>query len=68
VRQVSGRRMVAALRRAGWRLDRVRGSHNVMVMEGRAEILTVPVHGASPLKPGLLRAILRVSGLRPEDL
>ena len=60
--------MVAALRRAGWRLDRVRGSHHVMVMEGRPGIITVPVHGASPLKPGLLRAILRLSGLRPEDL
>jgi predicted RNA binding protein YcfA (HicA-like mRNA interferase family) len=59
--------MVSALRRRGWSLDRVRGSHHVMVKPGRAEIITVPVHGNAPLKPGLLSAILRLSGLSRSD-
>jgi predicted RNA binding protein YcfA (HicA-like mRNA interferase family) len=63
VKQVSGRELVALLRRHGWRLDRVRGSHHVMVKPGRAEIITVPVHGGAPVKTGLLLAVLRMAGI-----
>jgi len=63
LKQVSGRALVAILRRHGWRLDRVRGSHYVMVKPDRPEIITVPVHGNTPIKPGLLLAILRISGI-----
>jgi len=63
VKQVSGRELVELLRRRGWSVDRIRGSHYVMVKPGRTEIITVPVHKNMPLKPGLLLAILRVAGI-----
>ncbi|MCL2876826.1 MAG: type II toxin-antitoxin system HicA family toxin [Betaproteobacteria bacterium] len=63
MKQLSGRALVAILRRHGWRLDRVRGSHHVMVKPGRPEIITVPVHGNTLIKTGLLLAILRIAGV-----
>lgn len=68
MKQVSGHELVAILRRHGWEVDRIRGSHHVLVKPGRPEILTVPVHGNTPLKPGLLLALLRVSGLGKADI
>lgn len=68
MKQVSGREMVAILRQHGWSLDRVRGSHHVMVKPGRPEIITVPVHSNTPLKPGLLSAILRIAGIERSTL
>jgi predicted RNA binding protein YcfA (HicA-like mRNA interferase family) len=59
VKQLSGRELVAVLRRHGWRLDRVRGSHHVMVKPGRAESL----HGGAPVKPGRLLTVLRMAGI-----
>ena len=63
MKQVSGAALVSVLRRHGWRLDRVRGSHHIMAKPGRHEIIAVPVHGNTPVKPGLLLAILRVAGV-----
>ena len=68
MKQVTGREMVAVLRRAGWRVDRVRGSHHVMVKPDRPEVITVPVHGNTPLKPGLLSALLRLAGIDRNSL
>jgi predicted RNA binding protein YcfA (HicA-like mRNA interferase family) len=56
--QVNGRRVIQALRKAGWRTHRVRGSHHVLVHPERPEItIVVPVH-TRPMKKGALADIL----------
>ena len=46
------RRVVRALERAGFVVDRVVGSHHVMVFPGdAARTVTVPVHSGRNLKP-----------------
>src|SRR5215831_6711687 len=54
---VSGSRVVRALTRAGFVLDRIGGSHHVLVHPADPlRTVTVPVHAGRDLKPGTLRA------------
>ena len=65
---VSGRRVLRALQRAGFIVDRTTGSHHLLVHpEDPRRIVTVPVHGARDLKSGTLRAIIRQAGLTVEE-
>jgi predicted RNA binding protein YcfA (HicA-like mRNA interferase family) len=62
---VSGSEMIRFLKREGFQLLRVRGSHNFMAKD---ELRTsVPVHGNRPLKIGTLRGILRDIQLSPSE-
>lgn len=50
---------------AGWRLDRVTGSHHVYKHPGRPGTVVVPVHGRNrDIAPGTALAILKAAGLR----
>jgi predicted RNA binding protein YcfA (HicA-like mRNA interferase family) len=60
---MTGRELVKLMELKGWRLDRVRGSHYVMVKEGFRSV-PVPVHGNRDLPPGIHRAILKQAGLK----
>ena len=57
-------RMIKALVRLGWSVDRASGtSHHVLTKEGYRPI-TVPVKKGRTLKEGTARAILRQAGVR----
>ena len=62
---VSGAQAVRAFERAGWRIDRHRGSHVVMLKAGHIASLSVPQH--RELAPGTLRALIRASGMTVEE-
>jgi predicted RNA binding protein YcfA (HicA-like mRNA interferase family) len=65
---VSGRNVVRALTRAGFVIDRIVGSHHVMMRPNDlAGTVTVPVHSGRDLKPGTLRAIIRQAGFTVEE-
>ena len=56
--RLKGRELVRALERAGFTVDRTRGSHLFLKhADGRAT--TVPIHSGETIGPGLLRAVLR---------
>ena len=59
---MTGQEVIARLKAAGWALDRVAGSHHVLVKDGKA--VPVPVHGKRDLGAGLLAAIQRQTGVR----
>ena len=59
---VSGRDALKALQKLGFRLDRVEGSHHMLVKDGHPYTIVVPVHGSQPLPNGTLRSIIRISG------
>jgi predicted RNA binding protein YcfA (HicA-like mRNA interferase family) len=56
--RVSGKEVVRALERAGFEVQRVRGSHTFLKHpDGR--VTSVPVHSRETIGPGLMRSILR---------
>ncbi|MDO8958687.1 MAG: type II toxin-antitoxin system HicA family toxin [Rhodocyclaceae bacterium] len=57
---MNGTDIIGKLKADGWTLDRVNGSHHIMVKDGRA----VPVHGKRDVGPGLLAAIQRQTGVK----
>lgn len=57
---------MAALRRAGFSVIRVRGSHHFMRhVDGRATV--VPVHAGETIGPGLLSQIMGDVEMTPEE-
>ena len=58
--RVSGEQVIKALVRAGWNVERQRGSHVVLFKEG-VGIVVVPLH--RELDRGTLRAIIKQSGM-----
>lgn len=64
---MTGKKLIKILKGDGWVLDRISGSHHVMIKEGRRGI-PVPVHGSKDLPKGLVAAILKqagIEGIRP---
>ena len=62
---VSGPDAVKAFQRAGWRKDRQRGSHVVLLKAGEIASLSVPQH--KQLAPGTLRSLIRAAGMTVEE-
>ena len=65
---VNGKRVIQALTRTGFVINRIVGSHHVLVYPGDpTRTVTVPVHAGRDLKPGTLRSIIRQTGLTVEE-
>jgi predicted RNA binding protein YcfA (HicA-like mRNA interferase family) len=62
---ISGMQVIKAFSKAGWFSHRQVGSHVVLRKEGSKVTLTVPKH--KELKPGLLRNLIKASGLTIEE-
>lgn len=62
---LTGAQVVRASLRAGWRIDRQRGSHVVLLKTGHAASLSIPQH--REVAPGTLRALIRAAGMTVEE-
>ncbi|MBI2304563.1 MAG: type II toxin-antitoxin system HicA family toxin [Chloroflexi bacterium] len=61
--QVKGDRLIGALKKEGWYIDRISGSHVIMRHEDKPGTkIIIPVHG-KPVKPGTLNNILKKAEL-----
>jgi predicted RNA binding protein YcfA (HicA-like mRNA interferase family) len=60
--QLTSARLLRALVRLGWTVDRQSGSHAVLTKLGRNPV-TIPVHKGRTLKEGTARAILKQAGI-----
>ena len=66
LRRLRGREIIAALRRGGFAVVRVRGSHHFLRhSDGRATV--VACHAGETIGPGLMRKILRDVELEPKQ-
>lgn len=68
MKSVSGRDLAKAVERHGWELLRIHGSHHIYGKTGSVVRLSIPIHGNHPLKTGLLKHLLKMSGLQESDL
>ena len=62
---VSGKECIRRFQRAGWRRDRQRGSHVVMLKGGETASLSIPLH--RELAPRTLRALIRAAGMTVDE-
>ncbi|MBK6727556.1 MAG: type II toxin-antitoxin system HicA family toxin [Xanthomonadales bacterium] len=60
---MNAKQVIDKLKAAGWSLARIEGSHHVLEKPGMPRPVPVPVHGNKDLKPGLLAAIQRQTGV-----
>ena len=60
---VNGKQAIRALEGLGFRLDRIEGSHHMMVKESHPRTVPVPVHGSKTLPKGTLASIIRTAGV-----
>ena len=65
--RLTGRQLISALRKAGFQVIRVKGSHHFLShSDGRRTV--VPVHRGETIGPGLMSKILRDCDITPEGL
>ena len=65
--RIKGQQLVDALRKVGFEVIRVKGSHHFLRhSDGRCTV--VPVHRGEMIGPGLLTKILRDCEISPEQL
>lgn len=60
---MNGRELAEHLKKNGWKLDRIKGSHHIFIKKGRRAV-PVPVHGTRDLPKGLVSAILKQAELK----
>ena len=66
---MSGKQAVRALLRLGFKIDRIRGSHHVLLHDvPPVRAVSVPVHGNKPLPRGTLNDIVKKSGFSVEEI
>ncbi len=64
---LTGKQLISALRKAGFEVLRVRGSHHFLRhSDGRCTV--IPVHRGETIGPGLLSKILRDCDITRDDL
>ena len=64
--RLRGRQVIVALRKAGFNIIRVKGSHHFLQhQDGRCTV--VPVHAGETLGPGLMNKILNDCDLSREE-
>jgi predicted RNA binding protein YcfA (HicA-like mRNA interferase family) len=68
VKSVSGKDFAKVLEKNGWSLLRINGSHHIYGKTGSMARISVPIHGTTALKVGLLRNIMKLADLDEKDL
>jgi predicted RNA binding protein YcfA (HicA-like mRNA interferase family) len=59
---MNGKEIIKILEKNGWILDRISGSHHILIKEGKRSI-PVPVHGKKDIPIGLAQKILKQAGI-----
>ena len=59
---MKGKELVKLFERDGWRVERISGSHHIMIKGSKT--ISVPVHGKKDLGKGLVNAILKQAGIK----
>lgn len=59
---MTGKELIKIFKKHGWALDRISGSHHIMIKEGERSI-PLPVHGNKDIPKGLVKTILKQAGI-----
>jgi predicted RNA binding protein YcfA (HicA-like mRNA interferase family) len=59
---MTGKELIKMFKKEGWELDRINGSHHIII-KGKTT-LSIPVHNNKDLPKGLLEKLLKEGGLK----
>lgn len=65
---LSGRAFARLVERRGWRLLRINGSHHIYGKPGSVVRLSIPIHGNTPIKLGLLRHLAKLAEIAEDEV
>ncbi len=68
MKSVSGKDFARLLKKRGWQLARIKGSHHVYIKTGKNARISVPIHGNKPLKIGLLKHLMKIAEIEENEL
>ena len=68
MKSVSGKALCKIVKRRGWELKRITGSHHLYAKKGVKSILSIPVHGNRDLPLGTLKSLMKDGGLTEKGL
>ena len=68
MRSMSGRDFARMIEKRGWLLLRINGSHHIYGLPGSPVRISLPVHGNTALKAGLLRHLAKLAGIPDDEL
>ena len=66
--RATGSEVLAALKRDGWYVQNVSGSHHRLRHPDRPGLVTVPVHAGDTIHPKTLKSILLQANMTVDDL
>lgn len=65
--RITGKDILSAFTRHGYRLIHLRGSHHYLEPPDGQGLITIPVHAGKIVKPGVLKNILEQAGISVQD-
>ena len=65
--RASGEKHITALKKDGWKINHIEGSHYILIKDGSNVHLSIPVHSGKTMGPGLLKRIINKAGLTTEE-
>jgi predicted RNA binding protein YcfA (HicA-like mRNA interferase family) len=68
MKSASGKDFAKLLKKNGWKLARIHGSHHIYTKKGRKERISLPIHGNKDLKLGLLKHFMKIAGIKESDI
>ncbi len=68
MKSVSGKHFVRILRKYGWVLVRIKGSHHILTHPDYQEKIVVPVHSNQTLKIGLQTKLMKIANIHESEL
>ena len=68
MKALSGKQFEKLLKKKGWKLLRIHGSHHIYGKDDSIVRLSVPIHGNQPLKSGLQAHLAKLAGITEDDL
>lgn len=64
---INGLQLIKVLKKHGFTLNRVKGSHHILVHPDKRITVSVPVHKGKTLGKGITQAIIKDAGLTIEE-
>lgn len=68
MKTISGKEFARFLEKRGWELKRINGSHHIYMKRGSPVRISIPIHGNTPLKIGLLKHLMKIADIKEEEL